>query len=82
MLTAVFVIIVIKLYFKDSLFSITELVCLINWLMWRITVVDDDGDVVRCRWAEDSRQECASVCQSLSSADVTLNQVSSHSHLY
>jgi len=41
-----------------------------------LAVVDDDGDAVRCRWAEASRQECGSVCHSLSPVDVTLNQVS------
>jgi len=38
------------------------------------TVVDDDDDVVRCRWAT-YRDECGSVCHTLSSADASLNQV-------
>jgi len=40
----------------------------------RCTVVDDDDDVVRCRWAT-YRDECGSVCHTLSSADASLNQV-------
>jgi len=55
----------------------SRLTCLVTDLSrMALTVVDDDGDAVRCRWAEASRQECASVCHSLSPADVTLNQVS------
>ena len=35
-------------------------------------VSDADGDVVRCRWANSSLSECASVCQAF---PATLDQV-------
>ena len=28
-----------------------------------LSVSDDDGDEVRCRWAEAAKRECADVCQ-------------------
>jgi len=30
-----------------------------------ISVVDADGDDVRCRWAEQSQGECGSVCRDI-----------------
>ena len=30
-----------------------------------ISVVDADGDDVRCRWAEQSQRECGGVCQAI-----------------
>ena len=36
-------------------------------------VSDADGDIVRCRWAESSQNECSDVCQVF---PATLDQVS------
>ena len=54
--------------------TIPCLISAVNGVVWR-AVVDDDGDLVRCRWATSSRQECGSVCHGRASVDASLNQV-------
>ena len=40
-------------------------------LFYYFAVYDEDGDTVRCRWAQDSLGECAGVCQTMSGANIS-----------
>ena len=42
-------------------------------LQYKFSVSDVDGDVLRCRWAESSDNECSGVCQTF---PATLDEVS------